>query len=115
MVMFVGCGPGRLTDEPESTAFGSINEGVFDGKIYSRDGVFYVEKASRYFGRRDHNDSPGNKSSNSNTNDFHSVIYKEEHVIDPYEKDRTGMGVFFSRSLLGRLAVQPHLCARRLA
>lgn len=66
-----------LEDEPHSMAYGSIVDGVFDGKIHSEDGVFYVEKASKYF------------ASNS-TARFHSIIYKEAHVVDPYEDRRSG-------------------------
>ena len=68
-----------MTDEPKSFAYGSIFDGVFDGKIHSRDGVFYVEKASKYF--------PGDANS---TQDFHSIIYQEQNVVDPYEKHRKG-------------------------
>nr|CAG4641525.1 EOG090X02I4 [Eurycercus lamellatus] len=74
---------GHLQDEPKSFAFGSITDGVFDGKIHSQDGVFYVEKAAKYF-------PLSNNSSNSEEVKFHSIIYKESHVIDPYEEHRTG-------------------------
>lgn len=57
-------------------AYGSIVGGVFDGKIHSDDGVFYVEKASKYF--------------DNSTDRFHSIIYKEAHVVDPYENRRSG-------------------------
>lgn len=59
--------------------YGSIVDGIFDGKIHSHDGVFYVEKASKY-----------KKLTNGTTDRFHSIIYKEAHVIDPYEHQRTG-------------------------
>jgi hypothetical protein len=74
-----------LTDEPKSLAYGSIVDGVFDGKIHSKDGVYYVEKASKYFPRSE------NSSGSVNDGDrFHSIIYKEAHVIDPYDEHRTG-------------------------
>lgn len=77
------------TDEPDSMAFGSITDGVFDGKIHSRDGVFYVEKAAKYFTRSDNstNGSAGGREEPA----FHSIIYKEAHVVDPYEEHRTGL------------------------
>nr|CAG4638307.1 EOG090X02I4 [Cyclestheria hislopi] len=70
---------GHLIGEPKSLAFGSLHDGIFDGKIHSKDGVYYVEKASKY--------TPYLKNK---TDDFHSVIYKEEHVVDPYEEFRSG-------------------------
>nr|CAG4648533.1 EOG090X02I4 [Polyphemus pediculus] len=70
---------GDLIDEPGSHAYGSIIDGVFDGKIHTADGVFYVEKASKY---RPHLKKVHKK--------VHSIIYKDEHVIDPYESHRTG-------------------------
>lgn len=71
-----------VPDEPKSLAFGSIIDGIFDGKIHSQDGVFYVEKAAKYF--------PDNATTNSSGGRFHSIIYKEAHVIDPYEQQRSG-------------------------
>lgn len=62
-------------------AYGSIVDGVFDGKIHSSDGVFYVERAAKYFPRPDNS---------SDREAFHSIIYKEAHVVDPYEEHRTG-------------------------
>lgn len=76
---------GHLQDEPKSFAYGSIVDGVFDGKIHSKDGVYYVEKASKYFPRSE------NSSKSANDGDrFHSIIYKEAHVVDPYDEHRTG-------------------------
>lgn len=63
--------------EPESKVFGSLIDGVFEGKIVSPRGSFYVEKARHYFPHSD------NKT-------FHSVIYHEGHVEDPYEHMREG-------------------------
>ncbi|VEN50763.1 unnamed protein product [Callosobruchus maculatus] len=71
---------GHLIGEPKSAAFGSLIEGVFEGKIISpAAGAYYVEKAHRYF--------PEQKGDNRT---FHSVIYKEEHVEDPYSGVRHG-------------------------
>nr|CAG4646879.1 EOG090X02I4 [Megafenestra aurita] len=75
---------GHIQGEPKSLVFGSIIDGVFDGKIHSQDGVFYVEKASKYFQDNSTNGNVGGR------NQFHSIIYKEAHVIDPYEQHRTG-------------------------
>lgn len=79
--------------EPKSMVYGSIIDGVFDGKIHSQDGVYYVEKATKYF--------PDNTTTakSHRRNPFHSIIYKEAHVVDPYEEHRTGIWLhlaFFS-------------------
>nr|CAG4643787.1 EOG090X02I4 [Lepidurus arcticus] len=66
---------GELIGEPDALAFGSLRDGIFDGKIHTKEGTFYVERSQKYFPT--HNGSQ-----------FHSVIYKDEHVIDPYEKRR---------------------------
>nr|XP_024215817.1 disintegrin and metalloproteinase domain-containing protein 10 [Halyomorpha halys] len=66
---------GYVLGEPGSTVFGSLHDGIFEGKILSKYDSYYVEKASRYF--------PGNNS-------FHSVIYKESDVEDPYMDVRSG-------------------------
>jgi len=75
-------------------------DGVFDGKIHSKDGVYYVEKASKYFPRSE------NSSKSSNDGDrFHSIIYKEAHVVDPYDEHRTGTrGEKLARTTAERLA-----------
>lgn len=65
--------------EPGSTVFGSVIDGVFEGKIISPKGSFFVEKAHHYFPHaQNHNRT------------FHSVIYKDEHVEDPYRDVREG-------------------------
>jgi hypothetical protein len=63
--------------EAGSYVFGSISDGVFEGKIVSPQGSYYVEKAHHYFP----------KDSNKT---FHSVIYSEGDIEDPYEHLRTG-------------------------
>nr|CAG4651655.1 EOG090X02I4 [Triops cancriformis] len=68
---------GELVGEPGTLAFGSLRNGVFDGKIHTKDGTYYVERAHKYF-------------PNNNGSQFHSLIYKDEHVVDPYEKHRKG-------------------------
>ena len=62
-------------------------DGVFDGKIHSKDGVYYVEKASKYFPRSENSSSSGSANEGDR---FHSIIYKEAHVVDPYDQHRTG-------------------------
>lgn len=63
--------------EPGSAVFGSIHDGMFEGKILSKLGNLYIEKASRYFPQ----------SANVS---FHSIVYRESDVEDPYKKLRTG-------------------------
>ncbi|KAL1505705.1 hypothetical protein ABEB36_005210 [Hypothenemus hampei] len=70
---------GHLIGEPNSKVFGSLIDGVFEGKISSPSGSFYVEKARHYFPDKTH----PNRT-------FHSVIYHEDHVHDPYEGAREG-------------------------
>lgn len=66
----------NVIGEPESYVFGSIVDGVFEGKISSPDtGAYYVEKARRYFPNET----------------FHSVIYHENDVADPHEERKPGM------------------------
>ncbi|XP_046391410.1 disintegrin and metalloproteinase domain-containing protein 10 [Ischnura elegans] len=73
---------GHLVGEPNSYAFGSISGGVFEGKIVSPvGGSFYVERAHHYF--------PSGRENVTN-HTFHSVIYTDGDVEDPYEKQRTG-------------------------
>jgi len=50
--------------------------------------VFYVEKATKYF--------PQNNTSEEKPPLFHSIIYKDAHVVDPYEEHRSGLYPFFS-------------------
>ncbi|XP_060523585.1 disintegrin and metalloproteinase domain-containing protein 10 isoform X2 [Cylas formicarius] len=70
---------GHLVGERDSTVFGSIIDGVFEGKIVSPRGSYYVEKAHHYF--------PLDRYPNRT---FHSLIYHEDHVRDPYEGQRQG-------------------------
>lgn len=67
---------GTLLGEPGSTVFGSVHDGIFEGKILSKFDTFYVEKASRYF--------PQNANSS-----FHTLIYKESDVDDPFTRIRS--------------------------
>ena len=57
-----------------------MRNGVFDGVIQSeRDGTFYCERANKYFPRH-----------NATHSGFHSVIYHDNHVEDPYAHLREG-------------------------
>lgn len=43
---------GHLADQPNSVAFGSLRNGVFEGRIHStvpKPAIFYVERAHKYF------------------------------------------------------------------
>lgn len=66
-----------IAGDAGSTVFGSLTDGVFEGKIIAKHGSYYVEKAKHYF-PHDHNDT------------FHSVIYKEHDVNDPHAHLREG-------------------------
>lgn len=83
--------------EPGSTVFGSILDGVFEGKIISPSESYYVEKASRYFPK-------------NNNASFHTVVYKESDVEDPYRHIRTGTKLMFRYKLLLLLFVKLIIC-----
>ncbi|XP_064086385.1 disintegrin and metalloproteinase domain-containing protein 10-like isoform X1 [Macrobrachium nipponense] len=71
---------GTLADDPNSRVWGSIRDGVFEGVIESdHDGTYYVERAHKYF-----------KGHNATRSGFHSLIYHDRHVEDPYARLRTG-------------------------
>lgn len=75
---------GHLLDEPDSVVFGSLLDGIFEGKIMSpSSGSYYVEKASRYF------PAESLTMDNGSTVNFHSIVYKETDVESPYEKHDT--------------------------
>lgn len=57
---------------------GSISDGVFHGRIITSTDSYFVEKAHYYFPNNSHVDDG-----------FHSVIYKDQHVNDPYREHRT--------------------------
>ena len=69
-----------LTDDPNSRVWGSLRNGVFEGVIESDyDGTYYVERAHKYF-----------PNHNSTKSGFHSLIYHDRHVEDPYSPMRQG-------------------------
>lgn len=64
--------------ETNSDVFGSIHDGVFEGKIITDTNSYFVEHAKRYFPNGTYNDYG-----------FHSVIYDERDVIDdPFAEKR---------------------------
>jgi len=74
---------GGLWNEPESHCFGAIRDGVFDGQIHTAsDGIYYIERANKYF------DTPDLQHEDNNTSKFHSVIYHEKHLIDPFHHSK---------------------------
>lgn len=68
---------GVLDGVPESAVFGSLRNGVFDGKIITPMETFYVERSRKF---------PATSTNAS----LHSVIYSERDVHDPYHQNRTG-------------------------
>lgn len=68
---------GHVEGVANSHAFGSIRDGVFDGKIITPGETFYVERAHKY-------------ALPSTNKSLHSVIYSERDVHDPYHHHRTG-------------------------
>jgi disintegrin and metalloproteinase domain-containing protein 10 len=60
-----------------SHAFGSIRDGVFDGKIITPQETFYIERAHKY-------------TLPSTNQSLHSVIYTSRDVHDPYHHLRSG-------------------------
>ncbi|KAI1290401.1 Disintegrin and metalloproteinase domain-containing protein 10 [Halotydeus destructor] len=66
---------GHLENEPNSRVYGSLDEnGIFEGKMFTDSGTYYVERADRYF--------PSLNSSQRMPG--HSVIYMSEDVSHPY-------------------------------
>lgn len=69
---------GQVLGEPNSYVFGSIHDGVFEGKIITENNAYFVEHAKRYFPNGTHRDYG-----------FHSVIYNERDVVDdPFAQKR---------------------------
>lgn len=83
---------GHLEGEPGSRAFGSIRNGLFEGKVYTPNGTFYVEPAERYFKRpstpssSESQEAPAANGQEVPTPTLrgHSVIYSSEDVSHPY-------------------------------
>ena len=67
-----------MLGDKDSYVHGSISDGVFHGRIITSKDSFFVEKAHHYFPNHSHVHDG-----------FHSVIYKDQHVNDPYRDVRT--------------------------
>lgn len=64
---------GYLTDDPVLTkVYGSVVEGVFEGKIHAHEDTYYVEKTTKY--------SKDFEKLNRNHTSFHSIIYSSNDV-----------------------------------
>ena len=85
---------GKLADEPNSHCFGAIRNGVFDGQIHANDGVYYVERANRYF-KDDLVPQEEDVENNNRTSEFHSVIYHEKNLLDPFHHSKKGVYMIF--------------------
>ncbi|KAF4532479.1 hypothetical protein B566_EDAN003055 [Ephemera danica] len=83
---------GHILGEPGSHVFGSLSEGRFEGKIVSpHTGAYYVEHAHRYFKNATR---PGVAPTPDNSVTFHSIIYHERDVSDPYHSRRSHGGIW---------------------
>jgi disintegrin and metalloproteinase domain-containing protein 10 len=69
---------GEVLGDKESFVHGSISDGIFHGRIVTSKDTYFVENAKYYFPDTSQNDIG-----------FHSVIYKDKHVNDPYREQRT--------------------------
>jgi len=91
---------GHLENTLDSHVYGSVRDGIFEGKIFIPNGSFYVERSHKYFkGRRSRNvlQEPHPSSSPSSVDEstspfFHSVIYKSEDVKHPILDKVLGSG-----------------------
>ncbi|KAK3094401.1 hypothetical protein FSP39_001269 [Pinctada imbricata] len=68
---------GVVVGAPDSSVHGAVIQGIFRGVVrIPGDTNYHIESAHRFFGRQQNKD-------------FHSVIYKEEHInLDPYRHKR---------------------------
>ncbi|XP_055600262.1 disintegrin and metalloproteinase domain-containing protein 10 isoform X2 [Uranotaenia lowii] len=82
---------GEVLGDPESHVFGSIIDGVFEGKLITARDSYYVERAKHYFRNSSNPDThPLHHGVEGHDEPFHSVIYNEKHVDDPYRHRRKG-------------------------
>lgn len=79
---------GHVVGEKESHVFGSISDGIFEGKILTPNGTYYVERAHKYFRR---NSAAANSTGDEEV-DFHSVIYSANDVTHPLLDKSLGSG-----------------------
>ena len=93
-----------FSGEPSSHCFGAIRDGVFDGQIVTREGVYYVERAARFpnldlIRKSAFSASPASQNrsrSGEGEREVHSVIYHEKHVKDPWQHGTKKFGEFSS-------------------
>ena len=71
---------GKLANEFGSYCYGAIRDGVFDGQIHTKHGIYYVERANRYW-----------KYDSEPKINFHSVIYHEKNHEDPFQQNKEGI------------------------
>uniref|UniRef100_A0AAG5DVP2 ADAM10 endopeptidase n=1 Tax=Anopheles atroparvus TaxID=41427 RepID=A0AAG5DVP2_ANOAO len=81
---------GEVLDDPESYVFGSIFDGVFEGKVITTDDTYYIERAKHYFPDSVKPEAHPLHQVGDDEPPFHSVIYKDQHVDDPYRHRRKG-------------------------
>lgn len=86
---------GELIGDPKSVVFGSIIDGVFEGKLIGGSGrdSYYVERAKHYFRNSSDPETHPLHHVPGHDRPFHSVIYREEHVDDPYRHRRKDAGI----------------------
>ena len=97
---------GHLEDTANSHVFGSVSDGVFEGKILTPEGSYYVEKSHKYFkfdplppfdssqeesdfrknGQRQES-SAGNRKSNPKNNNANKVRKNDTQDVDLYDFD----------------------------
>ncbi|XP_041780583.1 disintegrin and metalloproteinase domain-containing protein 10 isoform X1 [Anopheles merus] len=81
---------GEVIDDPNSYVFGSIFDGVFEGKVITSEDEYYVERAKHYFRESSDPETHPLHHTGDGEPPFHSVIYKDQHVDDPYRHRRKG-------------------------
>ncbi|XP_055635491.1 disintegrin and metalloproteinase domain-containing protein 10 isoform X2 [Toxorhynchites rutilus septentrionalis] len=81
---------GEIIGDPESHVFGSIIDGVFEGKLITGRDSYYVERAKHYFRNSSRPETHPLHHTDEHRAPFHSVIYNEQHVDDPYRHRRKG-------------------------
>ncbi|XP_035910988.1 disintegrin and metalloproteinase domain-containing protein 10 isoform X1 [Anopheles stephensi] len=81
---------GEVIGDPESYVFGSIFDGVFEGKVITSEDEYYVERAKHYFRNSSKPETHPLHHTGDDEPPFHSVIYKDRDVDDPYRHRRKG-------------------------
>ena len=80
---------GELEDVPNSHVFGTVRDGVFEGRIHTPNETFYVERSFRYFSPKNHAFEP---RADRVSPPFHSVIYSADEVHHPLLEKHLGAG-----------------------